>query len=336
MRRTLPGRTARFARVAAVAKEACRPARFRFALCVVALSGVAPAHAKDCDRNCLIGSTGAYLAALTAHDPAAVPLADDMLFVENVIRIKPGEGLWKTTTARQSGLSLFVPDPLAQTAGWMGMMEESGKPVLVAIRLSFKDGKVAEAEHLIFRGLDAPRVATLQQPRAGLVREVVASKRLPRAKLAATAGTYYDALDENKGSLAPFAKDCERQDNGAVAVGPNVHTYPEPGYPHIDMTCGGQLDSGVMSYIDTIEDRRVFAVDPVYGLAMGLSHFHHKMDVKDTPVTLLDGTKGVRKLTNGPFDVVAAHIIKIGPEGKIHEIEAMGTTAPYMAPTGRE
>jgi hypothetical protein len=32
----------------------------------------------------------------------------------------------------------------------------------------------------------------------------------------------------------------------------------------------------------------------------------------------------------------AAHIFKIGPEGTVHEIEAVGFTAPYESPTGWE
>ena len=36
-----------------------------------------------------------------------------------------------------------------------------------------------------------------------------------------------------------------------------------------------------------------------------------------------------------PFDLPAAHVYKI-TNGQIHEIEAMGFTAPYMSPTGWE
>jgi len=37
-----------------------------------------------------------------------------------------------------------------------------------------------------------------------------------------------------------------------------------------------------------------------------------------------------------PFDLPAAHIFKIGADGRVHEIEAMGFTAPYDSPTGWE
>lgn len=295
-----------------------------------------PAKTGNCDRACLVAATDSYLAALVSHDPAAVPLKQDVLLVENVTRIKPGEGLWATAGTQAGALSLHVPDPVTQAAGWFGVMQSGGKPVLVAIRLKFDGGKIAEAEHLVGPPLEDRKVANLRSARAGLVRQVARGQRLSRDRLVAIGSTYYDALDENKGSLAPFAKDCERQDNGDIAVGPNVTTWPEPDYPHIDMTCGGQLDSQVMSYIDTIDDRRIFAVDPVYGLAIGLSHFRHRMGIKDTQVILPDGSRGVRKLTNGPFDVVAAHVIKIGPEGKIHEIEAMGIVTPYMSGSGRD
>jgi len=72
----------------------------------------------------------------------------------------------------------------------------------------------------------------------------------------------------------------------------------------------------------------------VTGLVMGLSHFRLPYKVK-----ALDGTMIERNKTNlnfAPFDLPAAHIFKIGADGLMHEIEAMGFTAPYNAPTGWE
>ena len=37
------------------------------------------------------------------------------------------------------------------------------------------------------------------------------------------------------------------------------------------------MSSRRFAYIDSIDNRRVFAVDPVQGLAMGLSHFRQSM-----------------------------------------------------------
>lgn len=90
-----------------------------------------------------------------------------------------------------------------------------------------------------------------------------------------------------------------------------------------------------MGYIDRLDNRRVFAADPVTGLAMGLSHFRHAMDFDTIPIV---GVPGVteRAVEFDPFDLPAAHVYKIGPEGEIHDIEAMGFLIDYMSPTGWE
>ena len=102
----------------------------------------------------------------------------------------------------------------------------------------------------------------------------------------------------------------------------------------------GQLTSGVFQYIDRIENRRVFAADPVTGLVMGLSHFRHPMDFTAYEVTAQDGTKlsydRDEEMQFDPFDLPAAHIFKVGADGKVHEIEAMGFQAPLNSPTGWE
>ena len=95
-----------------------------------------------------------------------------------------------------------------------------------------------------------------------------------------------------------------------------------------------------MTYITRIDNRRVFAADPATGLVMGLSHFRHPMDFDPYEVTALDGTKIMysrdKQMKFAPFDLPAAHIFKIGADGEVHEIEAMGFTAPYDSPTGWE
>jgi hypothetical protein len=63
------------------------------------------------------------------------------------------------------------------------------------------------------------------------------------------------------------------------------------------------------------------------------------MDNFPYTVTNLDGTTSELTAANfpfAPFDLPAAHIFKIGADGLVHEIEAMGFTAPYNSPTGWE
>jgi hypothetical protein len=105
---------------------------------------------------------------------------------------------------------------------------------------------------------------------------------------------------------------------------------PKPNYSAMD--CTRQFSTGMMAYIDRIDNIRVVAVDPYTGLAFGLSHFHHSMKNHVFPIK---GVPGVtqRTVDNPAFDLPAAHIFKISG-GKIHQIEAMGFLAPYNSPSG--
>lgn len=317
-------------------------------------------NAAICDRGCIIGVTKAYLAALAAHDPSAAPLADDITFVENITKMSPGEGLWESAMSAPDSFAIYVPDEVNQTAGFLGMMtykaaapapqgsspeerekwaataEQTEQPVIVALRLKLENGKITEAEHLL-SGIREPFLSNLTTPRAGLLADVPTGRRTSHAKLIELGLSYYDALDDNDGTLMPFAADCERHENGMVTAGANAGAGPNnAGTGTIARDCAGQLTSKVMSYIDRIENRRVFAADPVTGLVMGLSHFRHAMDTGAYEVINIDGSKGEREMNFAPFDLPAAHIYKIGADGMVHEIEAMGFTTSYNAPTGWE
>jgi hypothetical protein len=298
----------------------------------------APIH---CDRACLITLTDSYVAALARHDPKGLPLATDVRFVENVKRLKVGEGLWTTTSAGPTTFSLHVPDPVTQSVGWLGMIQNKGEPTVVAIRLKLKDGKIVEAEHL-YAVIRKEQLDRMRTPRPGLLADVPAANRMPHDKLMAIGLSYYDALDDNDGTRMPFAADCERHENGMVTAGPGPSVGAGPngaGASPIARDCAGQLTSNVMAYITRIDNRRVFAADPQTGLVMGLSHFRHPMDFAPYPVKALDGSTIMydqKRFPFKPFDLPAAHIYKIGADGKIHEIEAMGFQAPLNAASGWE
>lgn len=299
-----------------------------------------------CDRECLIDLTQSYLAAVVAGDISVVPLADDIAFVENLNRLNPGEGLWETATSGPTDFAIYVPDVELQQAGFIGVMEREGddgeQPVLVAVRLKLEDGEISEAEHIV-AGAAQGNMPRLMTPRAGLVSEVPESSRQTHDALASIGMSYYDALDDNDGSLMPFAQDCERHENGMITAGPGPGgggPVPVPeGQAPVARECGPQLDSQSFTYIDRIENRRLVAADPVTGLAMGFSHFRHPMDNLPYEVIHVDGSRSERNSENfnfNPFDMPAAHIFKIGADGLVHEIEAVGVTMPYNSPTGWE
>jgi hypothetical protein len=300
----------------------------------------AEASAAPCDRDCLLQATDTYLAALAEHDPAKAPLAADAKFVENLKRLKVGEGLWQTTTAGKTAFAISVPDPQLQQAGWLGMIEQSGKPVLLALRLKFDNGKIVEAEHLVGPPAQG-KMDNLRTVRAGLLQEIPQDQRLDHDQLIRIGADYYDALDDNDGSKAPFAADCERHENGMITAGANAGPPPnwKPGQPRTSSDCAKQLDSKTFTYIDKIENRRLIAADPVTGLVMGFSHFRHPMTNLPYDVINTDGSTTERNKENmpyDPFDFPAAHIFKVGPDAKIHEIEASGITTKFNSPTGWE
>lgn len=298
-------------------------------------TGIAAAQT-SCDRACLVDATNRYLAALVRHDPGAVPLAVDLRFVENAQRRAVGEGLWQSATGGPTAFSIHVPDPVSHTAGWIGMMQQQGKPVMVALRLKLEGERIVEAEHRITDVRDTV-LDRLKTPRPGLLADVPADKRLDRATLVHIGGSYYDAVDDNDGTRMPFAADCQRQENGMITAGEGAGPGPaSQGVSPIASDCTGQLSSGVMTYITSIDDRQVFAADPQTGLVMGFSVLRHPMDFPPYAVTSLDGSKSLwtrERLGYTPWDNVAAHIWKIGADGKVHEIEAMGFRAPSGTPT---
>jgi hypothetical protein len=319
-----------------------------------------------CNRQCLIDATDAYVAAMVAHDVSQAPLSDEIVFVENIAKMRPGEGLWKSIVEGPSSFAIHVPDETNQTVGYLAMMTYMGppqapqgsspeqraelatqppveQPVIVAIRLKFDPrGKIVEAEHLL-SGIREAQMPNLQSPRPGIFTAIPAAQRRPHDELIEIGASYYDALDDNNGELAPFSPDCERHENGMITASGTPSTGPAiPGTaatPQVARDCRRQLDSNSFQYIDRIEHRRVFAADPQTGLVMGLSHFRHPMNNLPYKVKALDGSELERNAENmnfAPFDLPAAHMFKVGPDGQIHEIEAMGFTAPYNSPTGWE
>lgn len=311
----------------------------------LALALPATAQAQDCDRACLIDMANDYAAALVAHDPSQVPLASNAVTVENAKKIGRGEGLWRSASGGPTEFRIHVPDPVSQQVGLMAMMEVDGKPALVGIRLKREGGRIVEAEHLVAGNLGEGQLANLRTPRPALLREVPHEYADSRGRLIHIGRSYYDSLDNNNGSQAPFADDCERRENGfQTARNPMVRATPggngqtDPAFAYLGgLGCEAQMDTNMWEYIDTIENRRVEIADPVTGLVWGHSHFHH--DMKEPSYRLI-GVPGqeqrvIRTSTGGGFDMPAIHIYKVWG-GQMHEIEAIGIVLPYMSPTGWE
>jgi hypothetical protein len=213
--------------------------------------------------------------------------------------------------------------------GFIGMMEEEGKPIQLGLRLKVEDGVITEAEHLVVRSFNGSSLDNLRTPRPGLLAEVSSGERSAREVLLAIGMTYYDAIEQSSGDAAPFADDCERRENGMITAG-GTGTGLD-GLPR--QACAAQMDSRVFTYIDSIDFRRVWIADPVTGLVFGLSQFRHSMKDKEITVIGRDGRPATREVSFEPFDLPAAHVFKIRGN-RIHEIEALGFMLPYLSKNG--
>ncbi len=308
----------------------------------LALFGPASAATQHCNSACLNGLVDSYLAALVAHDPSKVPIAADAEFVENTVRMKPGEGLWQTASAVPTTFKIYVPDPVAEQVGFIGVMQENGKPIELGLRLEVRNGQITEMEHLIARNLREASLRNLQTPRPQFFEVVPRSERTPREKMLKIAFSYYTALVTGNGHAAPFADDCVRRENGMQTTSNKVpQTTPISGNGASSgmaklgaLGCSAQLDTHTFDYITRIAPRRVWIADVQHGLVFGLSQFRQPMKQKFVKIV---GVPGIDRIPMNfkAFDLPAAHIFKVSG-GEIHQIEAMGFQMPYDSKTGWE
>lgn len=306
------------------------------------VAGVAPAADATLDRAALLKLADAYLAAVVAHDPGKVPFAPDAKLVENVTRIKVGEGIWKTASGAPTEFRIVAADPLLQEVGGLVVMQNDGKVIQFGFRLKLQNRRIVEAEHLVV-GLRDPNNPNLQKARPAFPLEIPDEYADSHGRMIHIAKSYYDALDNNNGHLAPFAPDCERHENGmrtAPFGGPTLGgqipgAAPRPPGLQGLQDCTSQMDSGAFQYITTIDDRRVEIADTVTGIAIGFSHFHHPMTEKKFRITGNPDRQESDMSNQKPFDMPAMHIFKIWG-GQLHEIEAIGIMAPLNSPSGWE
>jgi hypothetical protein len=294
--------------------------------------------AEPLDRAGLVALMERYLAALAAHDPSRVPLAVDVKLVENTEVTPIGKGLWETATGGPTEFRIVVPDPVTGQVGFIGVIEEKGKPTILGARLKVVSGRITEIDHLVIHAGDRPLNPNMATVRPGLLEALKPSERVSRAEMLRVASSYYDAIVQDNGAVAPFADDCQRRENGGISANDQTQTPEEARKDDFSvfrkMKCGEQLSTGVMSYITDINRRRLLAVDEEVGLVFAFSMFVHDGEPK---VMKIVGVPGITERPNnyGPFDLPAAHIFKIR-NGRIHEIEAIGYIAKHGIKNGWE
>ena len=295
-----------------------------------------------CDRSCMTGLVDQYLAALVKHDPSGLPLAKGVRFTENTAEIPIGDGLWVGASEAPSTFKIYAVDPASGQVGFYGVMKEWNRPLILALRLKIVNRKITEIEHVLARNLRADRMENLITARPALLADVPTPERTSREIMLNAADSYFEAIEHGQGSLAPFAEDCERHENG----GQTTHNktpipWPVPmGTPEADhamavlgtLSCTAQIDSQILSFITRLWPRRLTIVDEQKGLVFSFPMFQHRGAVRTIKIQGVPGVDTV-PMNGGTSNLQAGEIFKIRA-GKIHEIEAMGVSLPYGTRSG--
>src|SRR5262249_26947711 len=188
--------------------------------------------ARTCHRECLRGKVTQLLYTFVKHDIKGLALADNVRVTEDAVE-KPlaKVGLVNTVT-RLRGFRQDIIDERAGVAGADVLVEETGAPVLLVIRLKVVADKLTEielvatrsrAEGLIFNidGLSAPRKVMKYTPRPEQL-----STRDEAIKAAMHYPTGLNAAKTFADVNAPFAADAYRYENGQVMAGPDCKFAP--------------------------------------------------------------------------------------------------------------
>ncbi|MBN1398616.1 MAG: hypothetical protein JXA06_11340 [Bacteroidetes bacterium] len=307
-------------------------------LLVIGIFSCTPSTEKM-DRQALIALMEKYLSALAKHDPSEVPLADNVKLVENTEDTQIGKGLWETATGGPTEFKIFTADPSAGQIGFLGVIEENNKPIILAARLKVENGEITEIDHLVIHANDTlPLHPNMLKVRPALLEPLKPEERVARDEMLRIANSYYEAIVNDDGTICPFADECQRRENGGITTLDDTQTLEEAAKDDFSvfrkMKASEQLSTGCMAYITEINRRRLLAVDEEMGLVFAFSIFVHNGEPKVMKIT---GVPGITERENkwGPFDLPAAHVFKIRNE-KMYEIEAIGYIAEHGIKNGWE
>jgi hypothetical protein len=201
-------------------------------VCGTAQAASKTAPAPGCDRECLRGLLTASLYSLLKHDRSALPLGDTVRVTEDAVEKPLAKVSLVRSVTRLRGYRQDFLDERGGMATTASVVEESGAPTLLVIRLKVVEQKITEmelvatrsrADGLIFNidGLAAPSEVMNYAPRP---------EQLPTREEAINAALHYPAgLNAAKTFAdvqAPFAANAYRFENGQIMAGPDCKFAP--------------------------------------------------------------------------------------------------------------
>jgi hypothetical protein len=182
----------------------------------------------------------------------------------------------------------------------------------------------------------------LAKERPEFVTPLPPANRLPRAQMVNIADSYFEAIEQANGKLAPFAADCVRRENGGQTTH-NAQPVPWPvslGSKAADdamaylgtLSCSDQLDTHVMDFITRLWPRRHEIVDEELGIVFSFPLFNHRGGTGSIKIYNVPGVDSL-PLGGGASSMQAGELFKID-KGRIVAVEATGATLPYGTKSG--
>ena len=185
-----------------------------------------------CDRECLRSQVTQLLWSLVKHDSTRVPVAASVRITEDAVE-KPLKdvGLFRSVTALRGFRQDFI-DERAGVVGAHVMVEESGAPVMLAVRLKVVANQLSEIELVATRSRSDGLIFNID----GLKAASAMMNYAPRPEQLATreqalqiALKYPEGLARAETFAAvnaPFTPEAFRYENGQVMAGPDCKFAP--------------------------------------------------------------------------------------------------------------
>jgi hypothetical protein len=268
-------------------------------LLLLAWEGVPESKAQailsGCTREALKSATDNYFAALEARDPSGLPLASNVKFTENGIKLAVGKGVWQTAGKALLKRTLIdsvkcgtytnavIEEPFSsKTVGkpmdYPGIKppplatEGAIRPILFGVRLRVENQKISEIETIIAREGDyifnADGVlATKDQDWDSILPP---GQRSSRLAMIAAANDYFDMFAAEPRVNTPFAGACERWENGTRTTAGGLFNLAGEDGKATEILAHNCTPKGLV--ISNHGPRR-FLVDEEEGLVVALVHF---------------------------------------------------------------
>jgi len=230
-------------------------------------SGSGGAPSGECTRELLDGLMDDYLAALSAGDPASLPLAADVKFTENAQVSAIGTtAFWMNAgDAKHSQRAL---DTEQCSVAAQAVIPEGAMDLPVAIRIKVEGGEMTEIETIVVRPGDYTASFAVDSDPAAIIAaadgigwhdEVPEGMRATRAQLTAWIDKYFRAFPSG---VCNVSGSCRRLENGGGDFSCGAGASCQANTP----TTGGTFEP------------RVIVVDELRGIAAGLTIFDFQTD----------------------------------------------------------